>query len=52
MTHGQEEAAAVSVQLEPVESVTVTTLVDDVTDIFLQNQGLAHHSEPDRASPV
>ncbi len=52
MTHGREEAAVDIIQLEPVESVTVTTLVDNVTDIFLQNQGPAHPSEPDRVSPV
>jgi len=30
-----------SVPLEPVDSVTVTTLVDNVTDMLLQNQGPA-----------
>ena len=46
MTHGREEAAAANIQLEPVESVTVTTLVDNVTDISLQNQGPAKRPPP------
>ena len=41
MTQGQLEVAAGSIQLEPVESVTVTTLVDNVADYLLQNQGPA-----------
>ncbi len=31
----------VNIQLEPVESVAVTTLVDNVADYLLQNQGPA-----------
>ena len=30
-----------TVPLEPVDSVTVTTLVDNVTDMLLQDQGPA-----------
>jgi 7,8-dihydropterin-6-yl-methyl-4-(beta-D-ribofuranosyl)aminobenzene 5'-phosphate synthase len=28
--------------LEPVDSVTVTTLMDNVTDVFMPDQGPAH----------
>ena len=38
---------AVEIVLEPVDSVVVTTLMDNVTDIFMPDQGPAL-----RASPV
>lgn len=41
------------VTLEPVDSVTVTTLVDNLTDVFMPDQGVAHrcslHALPKRA---
>ena len=30
--------------LEPVDAVTVTTLMDNVTDIFMPDQGPAHRA--------
>src|SRR5215468_5882174 len=32
--------------LEPVDSVTVTTLMDNVTDAFIPDQGPAHRPPP------
>ena len=45
---------SVTFDLEPVDSVTVTTLMDNVTDIFMPGQGPAHRppwSPPARAGP-
>jgi 7,8-dihydropterin-6-yl-methyl-4-(beta-D-ribofuranosyl)aminobenzene 5'-phosphate synthase len=36
----------VVVDLEPVDAVTVTTLMDNVTDIFMPDQGPAHRPPP------
>jgi 7,8-dihydropterin-6-yl-methyl-4-(beta-D-ribofuranosyl)aminobenzene 5'-phosphate synthase len=36
----------VVVDLEPVDSVTVTTLMDNVTDVFMPDQGPAHRPPP------
>lgn len=35
---------AIEVGLEPVDSVVVTTLMDNVTDIFMPDQGAAHRA--------
>ena len=47
---------AVEIVLEPVDSVVVTTLMDNVTDIFMPDQGPARRigpgSEPTRAAAV
>jgi 7,8-dihydropterin-6-yl-methyl-4-(beta-D-ribofuranosyl)aminobenzene 5'-phosphate synthase len=37
---------SVTFDLEPVDSVTVTTLMDNVTDIFMPDQGPAHRPPP------
>jgi 7,8-dihydropterin-6-yl-methyl-4-(beta-D-ribofuranosyl)aminobenzene 5'-phosphate synthase len=37
---------AVEIALEPVDSVTVTTLIDNVTDIFMPDQGPARRAGP------
>ncbi len=36
---------AVEIDLEPVDSVVVTTLMDNVTDIFMPDQGPAHRAK-------
>jgi 7,8-dihydropterin-6-yl-methyl-4-(beta-D-ribofuranosyl)aminobenzene 5'-phosphate synthase len=43
---------AIEVSLEPVDSVVVTTLMDNVTDIFMPDQGPAHRARwaPGRGS--
>jgi 7,8-dihydropterin-6-yl-methyl-4-(beta-D-ribofuranosyl)aminobenzene 5'-phosphate synthase len=47
---------AVTINLEPVDAVVVTTLMDNVTDIFMPDQGPARRAGvgqgPYRASPV
>src|ERR1700747_137383 len=37
---------SVTFDLEPVDSVTVTTLMDNLTDIFMPDQGPAHRPPP------
>jgi len=37
---------SVTFDLEPVDSVTVTTLMDNVTDVFMPDQGPAHRPPP------
>src|ERR1700739_1175189 len=37
---------SVTFDLEPVDSVTVTTLMDNITDIFMPDQGPAHRPPP------
>ena len=39
---------AVEIVLEPVDSVVVTTLMDNVTDVFMPDQGPARRVEPGR----
>src|SRR5712691_13568051 len=36
----------VHIPLEPVDSLTITTLVDNVFDVFMPDQGPAHRSSP------
>lgn len=38
--------ARLSIPLEPVDSLTVTTLVDNVFDVFMPDQGPAHRLSP------
>jgi hypothetical protein len=33
---------AIEIELEPVDSVRITTLMDNITDIFMPDQGPAH----------
>ena len=35
-----------SIPLQPVDSLTITTLVDNVYDVFMPDQGPAHRSGP------
>lgn len=41
-----------SIPLEPVDSLTVTTLVDNVFDTFMPDQGPAHRVSPGRGGPT
>lgn len=40
------ETSPTRVALEPVDSLTITTLVDNLTDVFMPDQGVAHRSGP------
>jgi hypothetical protein len=40
------------VGLEPVEAVTVTTVMDNSLDLFMPDQGPAHRVGPDRMRPA
>jgi metal-dependent hydrolase (beta-lactamase superfamily II) len=40
------ETSSARVALEPVDSLTITTLVDNLTDVFMPDQGVAHRSGP------
>jgi hypothetical protein len=39
-----------AISLAPVDSLTVTTLVDNVTDMLLVDEGQAARQRPDRLS--
>jgi len=41
-----------TIGLEPVESLTITTLVDNVTDILLLDQGPAIRAPIDSRAPL
>jgi 7,8-dihydropterin-6-yl-methyl-4-(beta-D-ribofuranosyl)aminobenzene 5'-phosphate synthase len=43
---------AVEIALEPVDSVVVTTLMDNVTDIFMPDQGPARRAPVGRGRPA
>ena len=45
--HGTEPDSVID--LEPVDSVVVTTLMDNVTDIFMPDQGPARRAAVDRS---
>jgi 7,8-dihydropterin-6-yl-methyl-4-(beta-D-ribofuranosyl)aminobenzene 5'-phosphate synthase len=42
----------VKIDLEPVDSVTVTTLMDNVTDMLMSDQGPAHRASPGALRPA
>ena len=42
----------VEIDLEPVDSVTVTTLMDNVTDMLMSDQGPAHRAGPGPMRPA
>jgi 7,8-dihydropterin-6-yl-methyl-4-(beta-D-ribofuranosyl)aminobenzene 5'-phosphate synthase len=50
LRHDFEPATQIS--LEPVDSVTVTTLMDNVTDIFMPDQGPARRPHPGARRPA
>ena len=50
LRHDFEPATEIS--LEPVDSVVVTTLMDNLTDIFMPDQGPAHRPRPGARRPA
>ena len=42
---------AVTIRLDPVDSVVVTTLIDNVTDVFMPDQGPARRATPSASGP-
>ncbi len=43
---------AVTIRLEPVDSVVVTTLIDNVTDVLMPDQGPARRASPSTSGPA
>ncbi len=41
---------AETIQLEPVDSVEITTVMDNLTDVFMPDQGPARPGGPGRAA--